>query len=298
MGILGRVMGKLLGKVTQKISAEMNNPSLQAYNQQAAQRRLYLHYKMLCENEQQLPKFQDTGFRVYSQTDEDGLLLYVFSLIGFTNKVLVDIACGTPYGANTTNLICNWGFTGLLVEGSEENVETTRRFFASHPDTYIFPPKVECSWVTAENINDILYCNGISGEIDLLSLDVDGVDYWLWKNLSIIQPRVVVIEAATFWGKQRSVTVPYEPKFNRFDTHPDYMGASISAFVKLSREKGYRLVASNRFGYNIFFVRDDIGTEMLPEISVEECFHFAPLDLEQRREARLQSVMDYNWIEV
>ncbi|MCJ7636553.1 MAG: hypothetical protein MUO21_03605, partial [Nitrososphaeraceae archaeon] len=66
-----------------------------------------------------LPNFQDTGFRVYSQNDEDGLLLYIFSLIGFTNKICLDIAFASPYGANTTNLICNWGFTGLLIEGSD-----------------------------------------------------------------------------------------------------------------------------------------------------------------------------------
>lgn len=277
---------------------KINNFISQAYNNQVSQRQLFLYYQMLKNSKQKLPRFQDSGFRVFSQTDEDGVLLYIFSLIGFTNKMLVDIAFGVPFGANTTNLIANWGFTGLLIEGDKRQAEVSRRFFAAHPDTCIFPPQVKCSWVTAENINNILQDNNISGEIDLFSLDVDGFDYWLWKSLSIIKPRVVIVEAATYWGKEKSVTVPYNPKNDLFKIHPDYMGASIPAFVKLGRTKGYRLVASNRFGYNIIFVRDDIGGDMLPEISIDECFYFSPLGLKQKRESRLKNVINYRWVEV
>ena len=78
---------------------------------------LHFHYQSLKKEGLSLPNFRDTGFRVYSQNDEDGLLLYIFSLIGMTDRRCVDIAFGSPYGANTTNLICNWGFAGLLIEG-------------------------------------------------------------------------------------------------------------------------------------------------------------------------------------
>jgi hypothetical protein len=289
---------KLPDKSLHRIRTEINHIGCQTHNQQIMQRQISLYYQMLMNNKEKLPRFQDVGFRVYSQADEDGLLLYIFSLIGFTNKVLVDIASGVPYGANSTNLICNLGFSGLLIEGSADNVEATKQFYASHPDTCLFPPKQECLWVTAENINGVFSDNFITGEIDLFSLDVDGVDYWLWEKLSVVQPRVVIAEAATFWGKEKSVTIPYNPKFNRFDIHPDYMGASIPAFIKLGRKKGYRLVACNRYGYNLIFVSDDIGSDVLPEISVDECFYFLPLDLKQKREERLKSIISYEWIEV
>lgn len=292
------VLQKIAGRVVLRHENQINNIALQVNNQQVSQRQLFMFYQTLRNDKRELPRFQDVGFRIFSQTDEDGILMYIFSLIGFTNKMLVDIACGAPYGANTTNLICNWGFTGLLVEGNMANIEATKQFYATHPDTCLCMPKTECLWVTAENINDILRNSGVTGEIDLFSLDVDGVDYWLWKNLTAITPRVVIMEAATYWGKEKSVTVPYSGQFNRFDVHPDYMGASIPAFVKLSREKGYRLVASNRFGYNIVFVRDDICVDVLPEISIEECFHFLPPDLARKREERLRGVMNYEWAEV
>lgn len=298
MNILNRMAKKLSNKTLHRIRTEINRIDWQAHNQQIVQRQISMNYQMLRNNKEKLPRFQDVGFRVYSQVDEDGLLLYIFSLIGFSNKILVDIACGVPYGANSTNLICNLGFTGLLVEGNADSVEAAKQFYAFHPDSCIFPPKQECLWVTAENINSIITDNGISGEIDLFSLDVDGVDYWLWENLSVVRPRVVIAEAATYWGNEKSVTIPYNPKFDRFNIHPDYMGASIPAFIKLGRKKGYRLVACNRYGYNIIFVRDDIGSDVLPEISVDECFYFLSAELKQKREERLKSIINYEWVEV
>ncbi len=263
---------------------------------QVSQTQLFFHYQLLRSLKLPLPKFEDTGFRVYSQNDEDGLLLYLFSLIGTTNKVCVDVGSGSPYGANTTNLICNWGWTGLLIEGDENAVKQAKHFFESHKDTWICPPKVINAWVTAENINDLLQENGFLGEVDLLCLDLDGIDYWIWKSLHIVQPRVVVVEYMNIWDSDHSVTVPYTPDFNRFDTHPDFFGASLSAFVKLGREKDYRLVGCNRYGFNAFFVRSDIGEDVFPEIPPDRCLEhpFA----KNGNKMRLPQVINYEWVEV
>lgn len=265
-------------------------------NTQIAQRQILLHYQQLRDLHLPLPHFQDTGFRVYSQADEDGLLVYLFSLLGTTNRVLVDIAFASPYGANTTNLLCNWGWTGLLIEGAPAGVEQSRRFFSSHPDTAIYPPKLINAWVTSENINTLLEDNGIRGEIDLFSLDVDGVDFWLWKSLEVIHPRVVVLEYHNIWGAEHAVTVPYKPDFSSHDTHTDYLGASLVAFVKLGREKGYRLVGCNRYGFNAFFVQDGLGEEVFPEIQPAQCLqHPQAIDGNKNR---LPQVISYEWVEV
>lgn len=263
------------------------------HGNQESQKLLFLHYQLLRNMKLPLPKFEETGFRVYSQVDEDGLLLYIFSLIGFTNKVCVDVGFGSPYGANTTNLLCSWGFTGLLIEGKDDNVKQANQFFAAHPDTRIYPPKTMCAWVTAENINQLIRQNDISGDIDLFCLDLDGIDYWVWKALSVVQPRVAVVEYVNFWGADQSVTVPYKPDFNRFDIHPDYLGASLAAFVKLGREKGYRLVGCNKYGFNAFFVRSDIGEEVFPEIPVERCLQHP--QAKDGNKMRLPQVVNYEW---
>lgn len=274
---------------------ESDNTSVSKIIEKTPQAHLLHYYQLLRSLKLPLPKFEDTGFKAYSQTDEDGLLLYLFSLIGTTNRVCVDVGSGTSYGANTTNLICNWGWKGLLIEGTKEAVRQEKQFFELCKNAGMHPPKVVNAWVTAENINDLIQENDVSGEIDLFCLDLDGVDYWIWKSLNVIQPRVVVVEYMNIWGSDRSVTVPYKPDFNRFDTHPDYFGASLSAFVKLGRSKGYRLVGCNQCGFNAFFVHSGIGEDIFPEIPPERCLQHSMA--KDGNKIRLPQVIGYEWIE-
>lgn len=152
------------------------------------------------------------------------------------------------------------------------------------------------AWVEAENINALITANGFRGEIDLLSIDLDGVDYWIWKAIDCIQPRVVVVEYQHRWGPDRAVTVPYRRDFNRFNVHPSYYGASLAAFVKLGREKGYRLVGSNRYGFNAFFIRRNLGEDVLPEVTLESCLQHPRA--KHGREPCLLEVGQYEWVEV
>lgn len=221
-----------------------------------------------------LPQIDEVGFRVYSEADEDGILHYIFSLVGTTNKRLVDIGAAGVSGSNSANLLINDGWIGLLLEGDAERVEALRRFYVECPDTSHYPPRCVSAWLTADNINDLVRDAGVSGDIDLLCIDIDGIDYWVWRALDAVSPRVVVVEYQCIWGPERSVTVPYDPKFKPgFDgRYGIYNSASLAAFVKLARSKGYRLVGSHRYGYNAFFVRDDVGADCLPEVPAESCF--------------------------
>ncbi len=219
--------------------------------------------------------FNDAGFRVHSQNEEDGLILFIFSLISTTNKKCVEICCGNALECNTTNLIIHHGWTGLMFDGSVENITMAKQFFSNIPDTKYWPPKIVNQWITAENVNELIESQGFSGEIDLLSIDIDGIDYWLWESISVIKPRVVVTEINHLWGPEESVTVPYDPQFKAvFTEHgSDYAGASLKAFVKLGKKKGYKLIGTNRFATNAFFVRNDLISERLPEMQPKDCFH-------------------------
>ena len=282
-----------LSNSIQPIRNELSNTQIQ-------QRQLQSNYRDMLSRNLQVPGVSNSGFRVYSQTDEDGILHYIFSMIGTVNKVCLDIAFASPNGANTTNLIVNNGWHGILVCGDEKEAKSAMGFFSSHPDTYIYPPKIYSQWITAENINQVvshgLMDSNIQGnEADLLSLDIDGMDFWIWNALTAIAPRVVVVEYQDIWGEE-SVTVPYKPDFNRFDIHPDYFGASLPAFVKLAGTKGYRLVGCNKYGYNAFFVRNDIGQEVLPEVSCTECLRHPKVS--EGREKRLPEVAGFEWVKV
>jgi hypothetical protein len=241
---------------------------------------------------------KDVGFRLYSQHEEDGILLFIFSLIGTMNKRCVEICAGNGMECNTANLIIHHRWTGLMCDGSEKNVEQAKQFYATNPDTQYWPPTIINKWITKDNVNRIIQENGFTGEIDLLSLDIDGIDYWLWDEISCISPRVVVLEFNHLWGPYTSVTVPYKhdfvAEFTRYGS--DYAGASLQAFVKLNRKKGYRLVGTNAIATNAFFIRDDISCDWLPEIDVSTCFDHPRAQFGIKH--RLPGVKNKEWVEV
>jgi len=236
---------------------------------QCNQLLLGMQYRELLTRGGPLPGFQDVEFRSYSQNGEDGILLYLFSLLGHGSRRAVEICAGDGIECNTANLIINHGWTGLLVDGNPESIARGREFYARCPTTFVYPPTLVQAWVTAEGVDALLAEHGFTGEIDLLSLDLDGVDYWIWRAIRSIRPRVVVLECHTGLGAERSVTVPYREDFRQ--APEGSAGASLRAFVKLGAEKGYRLVGCQRYGFNAFFLRDDVGADLFPTARPEDC---------------------------
>ena len=246
------------------------DPSAEA---QIAQVLLRLQYQDLARRGTNLPEFSDVEFRCYSQNSEDGILLYIFSLLGTTNRRVVEICAGDGIECNAANLLINHAWRGLLVDGDPEQVGRGRAFYSTCRNTWVSPPTFIDAWVTAENVDALITSHGFAGPVDLLSLDVDGNDYWIWKALNCITPQVVVLEFNAACGPEQSLTISYQPDF-RLDltVQPYACGASLPAFVKLARSKGYRLVGLQSLGFNAFFVREGLGEALLPERSVQECF--------------------------
>jgi len=267
-------------------------------NGQPAQLLLFEHYRTLKADPSSLPRIEDVGFSAFSQADEDGLLLYVLALIGMGSKRCVEIGYGRPRGANTTNLIVNWGFDGLGLDGSEEDVDFSARWFRRHPIHVVShrPPRILHEWVSPENVNDLLEREGFVDEIDVVSIDIDGFDYWVWDALEAAHPRVMVVEFNELWPADVAVTVPNDPAFATA-RRPirAFNGASLRAFEKLASRRGYRLVACNRGRWNAIFVLDSLAPEYLPAVSVERCLAFHDLP---RRAELLESAKAYPWVEV
>jgi hypothetical protein len=117
-----------------------------------------------------------------------------------------------------------------------------------------------CAFITRENINDLLRGQGITGDIGLLSIDIDGNDYWVWEAIDCVSPRIVICEYNSLFGRSARVTIPCTRTFIRTEAHFSklYYGASLAALHSLGRRKGYSLVGSNLAGNNAFFVRDDL----------------------------------------
>lgn len=192
-------------------------------------------------------------FRGLSQNDEDGITLALFDLIGHGSRRFAEIGAGTN-GGNSGFLARECGWTGLMIDASPERVKRLQRNFGP------YGVKAVAEMVSRENVNQLLESNGLTGDIDLLSVDIDGNDYWVWQALTVASPRVVVVEYNAAWGAQQAVVVPYDATFDRHQHGGPlkYYGASLAAFKCLAAEKGFRFLMTEPRGVNAYFVRNDV----------------------------------------
>lgn len=216
--------------------------------------------------------YRQAEFRVFSQWGEDGLIQYLLKHVPVERPIFVEFGVENYTESNTRFLLTNNQWAGLVIDGSAENIDYIRR------DTIYWATnlKAEHSFVTKDNINELLSGNGIAGDIGLLSVDIDGNDYWVWEAITTISPRIVICEYSSQFGPTAEVTTPYDAAFVRDTAHFSkiYYGASISALCSLAARKGYSLVASNSAGNNLFFVRNDlIGS--LPVLSPSQVYRRA-----------------------
>lgn len=269
-------------KVRNRFSAEV----------QIAQRQLFNQYQVW-RKEEKLPPLTDTGFRVFSQYEEDGKIMYILSVIGMQHKTFVEIGSDDGINSNCANLAFNFGYRGLFLDGNFKSIRRGRKFYSKYPHPWMHVPQFTCAKVTAENINQLVQNAGLEGEIDLLSIDIDGNDYWVWKALEQVSPRVVIIETHVEFG-MRNIVVPYDPNYVYPGKHPVYHGASPVAMVNLAKQKGYRLVGANELGFNFIFVKNGHGEEHLPEVSVESVLTHPSVKASW---ARFEAVKDWEFVE-
>jgi hypothetical protein len=265
---------------------------------QEMQRSIVTQYA-LCRVHKIVPyqAIRDSGFRVYSQFEEDGIILYLLSMIGFKTRRVVEICAGNGEECMATNLILNHGFEGFLFDGDLSNVEHAQEFFRNKKDCLLQYPIVKQAWITAEDINATLEQAGCAGEVDFLSLDIDGNEFWVWKAIRIIRPRLIVVETHNVIPSDKSITIPYRPDFD-YHKGPaeDFRSVSLLAMVRLCRQRGYRLIGAHRHGFNAFFLRNDEGVQFFPEVSVESV-HDNPYT-RWSQATRWPPIKDLAWIEI
>lgn len=200
-------------------------------------------------------RLEPYGFKVYSQSDEDGIIQEIFRRIGINNRTFVEFGVESGLENNTLKLLLE-GWRGLWLEAGAKNVISIKKRFSD-----VIADKrlgVREAFITAENINDLIRDWG-TGEIDLLSIDIDGNDFYVWQAITVINPRVVVIECNWKFRPPLSIVQAYDPQSVWRGT--DYMGASLEALTRLGARLGYSLVGTTVMGLNAFFVRNDLVEE-------------------------------------
>ena len=213
------------------------------------------------------PKYLEYhGFKVYSQNDEDGIIEEIFNRVGTTNKIFIEFGVEDGLECNSHYLL-HKGWRGLWLEGDTKNSKLIREKFA--PVLTDGRLKVMQAFITRENINDLFVKGGVTGEIDLLSIDVDGNDWHVWRAIEVVKPRVVVVEYNSKFPPNCEWIQAYD-KNHLWDGVSDWQGASLKSFELLGRELGYQLVGTNFTGCNAFFVRKDLARDLFPEPATAE----------------------------
>lgn len=210
----------------------------------------------------------DYEFKVFSQFGDDGIIQYLIRKACISAKTFIEFGVENYREANTRFLLINNNWKGLIMDGSENHI----RQIKSENLYWRQNLTAVCAFIKRENINDLLQKNGFAGEVGILHIDIDGNDYWIWNEINVIDPQMVIMEYNAVFALN-PWTVPYDPDFYRTEKHHSnlYFGASLAALNVLAEKRGYSFVGCNSHGNNAYFIRND-KMNGLKKVDVNEGF--------------------------
>jgi len=208
------------------------------------------HQRATSERLRAIGDLRGFAWKVYSQNGEDGILREIFRRIGTTNLIFVEFGVESGVQCNTRYLAEMLGWSGTYFEPSDAHFAKLQAMWQDHPQIQTFHDAI-----TARNFEEKLEAADVPREFDLLVIDIDSNDYWVWKALQRWRPRVVVVEYNPFHEPPRKWVMKENPDYVWNQT--TYFGASFTSFYLLGQTKGYRLVGTDPMGVNVFFVRED-----------------------------------------
>jgi len=258
-------MKKIILKLFRRLR-DFNNKNLMRLTETNTFLLAGLHIKKIKEL-QGISSLKEVEFRVFSESGEDGIIQYLINNIEIKNKVFVEFGVEDYKEANTRFLLMGDNWKGLVIDSGKENISSIKK----DEIYYKYDLTAINAFIIRENINDLISKAGFVGEIGLLSIDIDGNDYWVWEALNVINPAIVICEYNSLFGVTFPVSTPYDANFNRTKAHFSnlYFGASLLAIVELAEKKGYDFIGSNTRGSNAFFVKKVLSSG-LKRCSAEE----------------------------
>ena len=210
----------------------------------------------------------DSEFKVFSQWGEDGIIQYLINKLPVKNKIFIEFGVEDYTEANTRFLLENDNWSGLVLDGSNKNIQSIH-----NSDLYWkYDLLAQEVFITKDNIDSLIeeYINSnkFSREIGLLSVDIDGNDYYVWNAIESIDPIIVICEYNWIFGNKLQLSVPYDESFVRTDKHHSnlYFGASIQALYDLAKNKGYEYVGCTKAGNDAFFVKKEFANKYIKEL--------------------------------
>jgi hypothetical protein len=221
----------------------------------------------------------DYEFKVFSQWGEDGIIQYLSNAIEMKHKTFIEFGVESFMEANCRFLLMKDNWSGYVIDASSSNIANLKKSY------FYWKYQIDAvdAFVTKDNINDLLAKSCFDEDVGILSIDIDGNDYFILEAINTVRPRILICEYNAVFGARR-ISVPYDPEFCRTRKHYSnlYWGASLSAITFLANRKGYSLVGTNSSACNAFFVRDDLLNEKVKVLTAEQAF--LPSTIRQSRD--------------
>ncbi len=280
MGFIQSFLGRLLGTkaIADKVTGlyyktESDKQELKSHIRNLQEELLFAQGQLVVElhKDKKITHIQEAEFHAFSQFGEDGIIQFLVNRLPGIQPVFIEFGVESYVEANTRFLLRHNNWKGLVIDGSKDNISIIRNsdLYWRHELSAVD------AFITKENINKLFLDNGFTGEIGLLSIDIDGNDYWVWEEINSVSPAIIIAEYNSYFGPDRAISVPYDPAFYRTSAHYSnlYFGASLSALTHLANKRGYALLGCNKAGNNAFYVKEGLLSQLgLPALSASEAF--------------------------
>ena len=270
-------MKKFIKNISTILSILFNNRLLRRPD--FSEKRIFLQGQILDninKDKNKIKNLKEVEFSVFSQFGEDGIISWLIKRIPNIQKVFVEIGTQDYWESNTRFLLKAKNWKGYVIEASKKDVTKikSQRIYWQHDI------KAINSFVDKDNINLIIDENIKEKNIGLLSIDIDGNDYWVLEKIDKLSPTIIICEFNSIFGDLFRLSVPYKKEFIRNNAHYSnlYFGASIKAFISMLDDKGYTFLGTASSGINAFFVRKEFESYFSKNIEENKIFPWIARD--------------------
>jgi hypothetical protein len=216
-------------------------------------------------NKNSIKSINEVEFKVFSQWGEDGIIDWLINNIPNIPKTFIEFGVENYTESNTRLLLLNYNWSGCIIDGSKENIMNIKKqhIYWRHNLNAIN------TFIDLDNIEDLINNQNFGPKLGILSIDIDGNDYWVWEKIQTTKPVIIICEYNAVFGDIHSISVPYDPIFQRssYSSTNLYFGASIQALIKLGEKKGYEFIGTNSNGCNAFFIDKNYAHYVTDKIS-------------------------------
>ena len=226
------------------------------------------HFGLASKNYKDIRNLNQVEYKVFSQNGEDGIIDFLLNQLNIQNPKFLEIGVGNYKESNTRYIFMKSPNKGMIID----NVKNLKQEVSKHVKLWKGDLTIIEETVTTDNINNILKINNFQNNLDLFSLDIDGIDYWVMKELPNNLSKIVITEFNATFGANLEVTVPNINNFNRTKYHYSNLcyGMSLRAIINLMNRKNYIFVGANKACNNAFFINksevDKLNIDLLKKI--------------------------------